>query len=269
MHALLLALALASSPPARVAEASPPRGTLRVVTYNILAGDRGLQGIIDTLTIANADLIALQEVDKLTKRSGKKDQPAKLAAALGMNVFYAPFFPYQGGEFGVALLSKHPIISAKRVKVKGSRLSQLEATVRTPSGDVKVIVVHFTVTFPFRDKKETDATNAARLTEAKAAYGLATASKTPVLVLGDMNDDSGSDPYEVFSKSLQDACDVKGGGLAKTWSSAFPITRIDYLWASKEFTVESCQTIPSQASDHLAVVAELSLSNQRRDSGVP
>ncbi len=47
---------------------------LRFVTYNILAGDRGLKGIIDTLSTANADVIGLQEVDKRTKRSGKKDE---------------------------------------------------------------------------------------------------------------------------------------------------------------------------------------------------
>jgi endonuclease/exonuclease/phosphatase family metal-dependent hydrolase len=177
-----------------------------------------------------------------------------------MNVFFAPFFPWQGGEFGLALLSKHPIVKARAVKVKGSRLSQIDAVVRTPSGDVHVIVVHFTVTFPFRDKKETDACDAARLAEAKTAYALATASDLPVLVMGDMNDDSGSPPYEVFAKSLQDSCEVKGGGLAKTWNSALPITRIDYIWASTQFTVQSCDTLTGQASDHLPVLAELSLA---------
>lgn len=264
MHALLSPLTLASLAFAHVAVASTPRPPppkvvkLRVVTYNILAGDRGLKGIIDTLSSVKADLIALQEVDKLTRRSRKVDQPSKLAKALGMNVFFAPFFPYQGGEFGVALLSKHPIVKARVVKLKGSAL--LDAVARTPAGDVRLIVVHFTVTFPFRDKKETDACDAARLKEAKAASALALSTEGPVLVLGDMNDDSGSGPYEVFAKSLQDSCEVKGGGLAKTWSSVLPITRIDYIWASKHFTVQSCDTLRGQASDHLPVIAELSLS---------
>ncbi len=264
MRAILLPLALATLTCGHAAAAGPPRpaeaGTLRVVTYNTLAGDRGLKGIIDTLSSANADLIGLQEVDKRTRRSGKNDQPAKLAKALGMNVFFAPHFAYQGGEFGLALLSKHPIVKARTVKVKGSRLSELDAVVRTPSGDVHVVVVHFTVTFPLRDKKETDASDAARLAEAKAAYALATATEGPALVMGDLNDDTGSPPYEVFSKTLQDSCEVKGGGFAKTWNSALPITRIDYIWASPHFTVKSCDTIGSQASDHLPVIAELSLS---------
>jgi endonuclease/exonuclease/phosphatase family metal-dependent hydrolase len=242
------------------AASEPLAPKLRFVTYNILAGDRGLKGIIDTLKTADADIIGLQEVDKLTKRSGKADQPAKLAKALGMNVFFAPHFAYQGGEFGIALLTKHPIVKARAVKIKGSRLSLLDSVVRTPQGDVRVIVTHFTVTFPFRAKKETDACDAARLAEAKAAYDLATSTEMPSVVMGDMNDDSGSPPYEVFAKTMQDSCDVKGGGLAKTWNSALPITRIDYVWASKQFTVESCDTQGSTASDHLPVVAELSLT---------
>lgn len=73
-----------------------------------------------------------------------------------------------------------------------------------------------------------------------------------------MNDDCGSPTYQVFEAALQDARDVKGGGSSKTWNSAFPVTRIDYSWASKAFEVQSCGTIDSAASDHLPVSAALS-----------
>lgn len=261
MHASVWFVALTSVALSTCSASAQPRARpspgLRVVTYNILAGDRGLEGLTKTLAGAEADVIALEEVDKGTRRSGKVDQAAALGKALGLHHAFVPHFAYQGGEFGVALLSKHPIVRAERRTVKGSRLSQLDATVRTPQGDVRVLVVHFTVTFPFRDDREQRATDAARALEAKAAAAVAAAEQGPVLVLGDMNDDSGSPTYEAFSKTLQDACDVKGAGLAKTWNSAFPLTRIDYVWASKQFEVTSCDTISSVASDHLPVVAEL------------
>lgn len=126
--------------------------------------------------------------------------------------------------------------------------------------------MHFTVTFPFRDEKEQRATDAARLLEAKAAAALVAKSKVPTLVLGDMNDDSGSPTYEVLAKDLSDSCDVHGYGLAKTWNSEFPITRIDYIWASRDFEVRSCGTLPSTASDHLPVVAELGLLDKTAPS---
>ncbi len=242
---------------AQAADRSPR--SLRVMSYNILAGDRGLEGIRTMLEAADADVVALQEVDEKTKRSGRVEQASVLGKALSMQHAFAAHFPYQGGEYGVALLSKYPIVSSQRRRVKGSRLAQLDATVRTPSGDVRIIVVHYTVTFPLRDEKETAATNAARLAEATATASLAKASEGPVLVLGDMNDDTGSPTYEQFAPTMQDACEVKGKGLAKTWNSAFALTRIDYVWASKHFEVEACGTLPGTASDHLPVVADLRL----------
>lgn len=233
--------------------------SLRVVTYNILAADRGLAGIEAMLKTADADVIALQEVDQHTKRSGRVDQAAVLGARLAMHHAFAAHFPYQGGEYGVALLSRYPIVRATRRTTKGSRLAQLDATVRTPSGDVRVLVVHYTVTFPFRDERETAATSAARLAEATLSAGLAKTTEGPVLVLGDMNDDTGSPTYERLSPLLQDACEVKGKGFAKTWNSAFAITRIDYVWASAHFVVDGCGTLPGTASDHLPVVADLRL----------
>lgn len=256
MHVAPFAALLTVCAAPRSAAEPPP---LRVVTYNILAGDRGLKGLVDTLKTTDADLIALQEVDVGTRRSKNVDQAAKLAAALKLHHAFVPHFDFQGGEFGLALLSRHPIVRAERVKVKGSRLSLLDATVHTPRGDVGVVVVHFTVTFPFRDDKEQRATDAARLLEAKAAHALVAKSSRPTIVLGDMNDDSGSPTYEVFAKDLLDSCEVHGYGLAKTWNSEFPITRIDYVWASRDFEVRSCGTLPSTASDHLPVVVELSL----------
>ncbi|MBL8920107.1 MAG: endonuclease/exonuclease/phosphatase family protein [Myxococcaceae bacterium] len=229
------------------------------MTYNILAGDRGLDGIRKTLEAADADVIALQEVDEKTRRSGRVDQAAALGKALSMQHTFAAHFPYQGGRYGVALLSRYPIVSSLRRTVKGSRLAQLDATVRTPSGDVRIIVVHYTVTFPLRDEQETAATDAARLAEATATATLAKATGGPVLVLGDMNDDTGSPTYEQLAPTMQDACEVKGKGLAKTWNSAFAFTRIDYVWASTHFEVEGCGTLPGTASDHLPVVADLCL----------
>jgi len=248
----LLAL-VAVSLQARAVEPRP----LRVVTYNTLASTRGVKGIASTLAGLEPDVVALEEVDVGTRRSGKVDQATALGAALKMSHAFAPHFPYDGGEFGVALLSRFPIVRAQTRHLKGSRLAQLDATVRTPDGDVRLVVVHFTVTFPFRDAKEQAACDLARLTEARAAMAEAAREVTPVIVLGDMNDDTGSPPYKVFEGKLQDACEVKGGGLAKTWNSAFAITRIDYIWPSRDFEVVSCDTRASAASDHLPVLAVL------------
>ena len=99
---------------------------LRVLSYNIHHGE-GMDGKIDIERIAkvisteNPDLVALQEVDKFCTRSGDIDMAAELGQLLGMEHLFGKAMDFQGGEYGLAVLSKLPIM--------GTRLHQL------PKGD--------------------------------------------------------------------------------------------------------------------------------------
>lgn len=245
MTSAILALALAAS------------SNVRVVSYNILAGDRGLDGLVETMKATRADLIGLQEVDKGVRRSRKVDQPVALGKALGMRPAFAPHFDFQGGEYGVALLSRWPIVKSERVKVEGSRLSLLDAIVKAPFGELRVVVVHFSTAFAAKTDEEVAEKTRQRKLEAEAALALIVDEKRPALIIGDMNNVEGSDTYQVFSGALQDSCKLKGGA-PNTFSSDHPIRRIDYVWASSAFDVKSCETPQSVASDHLPLLVELS-----------
>ena len=80
--------------------------------------------------------------------------------------------------------------------------------------------------------------------------------KRPSLIIGDMNSTEGSETWEVFAPTLQDACKLKGDA-PNTFSSETPVRRIDYVWASSRFDVQSCETPQSVASDHLPVLVVL------------
>ena len=238
--------------------------SLRVVTYNIRAADYGLSKIIATLKQGKADIIALQEVDKLVRRTGRIDQPKTIARSLGMNYVFRKHFSYQGGEFGLTLLSQYKIDQVQRVRVRRSNLVLLKARVHTPGRSTVVIVVHFHPTNPFdkaTTKKENDA---ARLREAQRAFEMATTHDTPFLIMGDFNANSGSPAYGLFAKKFQDCCQVAGGLWDKTWLSKFPITRIDYIWVSRHFRVLRCRTLASSASDHLPVIAKIQPTDLRQ-----
>src|SRR5512136_2750485 len=96
----------------------PPKAdsglTFRVMSYNIHHGE-GLDGKVDLQRIAElikrerADLVGLQEVDKGTARTGRRDFPAELAALTGMTCVFSNNYPYQGGEYGNALLTRFPV----------------------------------------------------------------------------------------------------------------------------------------------------------------
>lgn len=230
---------------------------LRVISYNIRAADYGLSRIIATLRKGDADIIALQEVDKLVRRTGKIDQPELIARSLDMNYVFRKHFSYQGGEFGLALLSHYKIDKVERVRVRGSNLILLKARVHTPNSPVGVIVVHFHPTNPLDKSNTKKENNAARLLEAKRAFKIASIQDIPFLIMGDFNSNSGSPTYNIFSKKFQDCCRVGGSLWEKTWPAKFPVTRIDYIWASRHFSVIRCWTLRSSASDHLPVIAEI------------
>lgn len=92
--------------------AAPP--ALRVLSYNIHHGE-GDDGKLDlprlaaVITAARADLVALQEVDQKTKRTGGIDQAAELARLTGLRFAYGKAMDYQGGAYGQALLSRWPL----------------------------------------------------------------------------------------------------------------------------------------------------------------
>src|SRR5215213_3849576 len=90
------------------------RRAIRVMTYNIHVGvgiDKklDLQRIADVINRERPDLVGLQEVDRGVKRTEGKDEIAELAAMTRMEYAFAPNLDYQGGKYGVAILSRLPI----------------------------------------------------------------------------------------------------------------------------------------------------------------
>ena len=91
---------------------------LKLMTYNIHHAE-GMDKRYDPLRIAQLiadeapDVVALQEVDSATQRVGGHYVAADIAQPLGMQDVYGAAIPFQGGKYGVSLLSKK---SHKEVK---------------------------------------------------------------------------------------------------------------------------------------------------------
>jgi len=95
------------------------RDSIRVVSWNI---DRGakLQGILDFLAEAKADLVLLQETDVNAKRTANRHVARELSHGLGMNYVFAPEFQElaQGSSgspayHGQATLSPWPLSNSR------------------------------------------------------------------------------------------------------------------------------------------------------------
>lgn len=110
-HLYLLTGILVSCP--QMFAGDPPQ-TLRVLCYNIHHGE-GTDGKVDlsrlasVISAAKPDLVALQEVDDKTRRTGGVDQTAELARLTGLTGRFACQIDYEGGQYGQAILSRHPV----------------------------------------------------------------------------------------------------------------------------------------------------------------
>ncbi len=87
---------------------------VRVLTYNIHHGigmdnKLDLQRTAEVIKSADADLVAMQEVDRGTERSGKVDQLQKLAELTGTQGVFGKTIDWQGGDYGIAVLSRLPV----------------------------------------------------------------------------------------------------------------------------------------------------------------
>jgi endonuclease/exonuclease/phosphatase family metal-dependent hydrolase len=91
--------------------------TVRVLTYNIHHGE-GTDGRFDlsrlagVMTSVQPDLVALQEVDQGTERVSGVHELAELEHLTAMHAVFGKAMDYRGGGYGVAVLSRWPLVSA-------------------------------------------------------------------------------------------------------------------------------------------------------------
>jgi endonuclease/exonuclease/phosphatase family metal-dependent hydrolase len=92
------------------------------MTYNIRHGltdknQSNLSRVSDLIRINKADIVALQEIDSATVRSLGRNQTKFLAKATGMKAVYARAVGEKRGSYGLAILSKYPIIASQIVQL--------------------------------------------------------------------------------------------------------------------------------------------------------
>ena len=95
--------------------------TLTVVTYNICHGhfaNFDWERLASPIRALAPDVIGVQEVDMFTNRSQNVDTLAALASAMGMPyALFVPTMEFNGGQYGIALLSRHPILESKIISL--------------------------------------------------------------------------------------------------------------------------------------------------------
>jgi len=262
--ALLLAGLLASC--AGAGQGAPGGREVTVLVYNIHAGKDAAGGdnvarIAELVRGTGADLVLLQEVDRNTQRSGPADQPAALARLTGYSVAFGRTIGFQGGDYGIALLSRWPIqrdtlipLAVAAAGGTGEVREQrgvLVATVAAPGGSLAVLNTHLDASGA-DDWRVREIADVVRVAAAKRGDGL------PMLLGGDFNARPESPVHgELREAGFRDAWPECGTGDALTFPAAAPDRRIDYLYLAGETRCVDARVLPDQASDHRALLVRI------------
>ena len=233
---------------------------LRVMSYNIHHGEGldqklDLERIAKVILDAKADLVGLQEVDRGCERTQKRDLPAELAKLTAMHVAFEKNIPYQGGEYGNAVLTKFPIKSAKNTHYKmirpGEQRGVLQLVLDIRGREVLFMNTHI-------DYRPDDTERLMNTDELKQI--VAAAGTKPIILCGDFNSIPGTQTHEKMKAFLTDTWEVVGQGDGFSFPVRTPTKRIDYIYISRA-TIEPVKmdVLRSEASDHLPVIAELRL----------
>ena len=239
----------------------------RVMTYNIRAGNdlqrssnlERVGALIDSL---RADFVLLQEVDRRTARSGGVDQPAMLARETGMHVVFGSAMEYDGGEFGVAVLSRWPIIDS-RVHPLDIAIPQelaerpyeprtlVHITAQAPGGPVHVLTTHV-------DHNGDPVFRQLQLMQLLAYVATEIPRGARVILGGDLNAQPAAAEIRALAIAFEDVWERCGVGPGYTFRSDNPDRRIDYvLLAGVRCT--AARVLDSLLSDHRPLVVDVNV----------
>jgi endonuclease/exonuclease/phosphatase family metal-dependent hydrolase len=260
LAALCLMTGCASLRPAPTPEA------LRVLVYNTHAGKDAsgvdnLERLAALVRETRADLVLLQEVDSATTRSGRVDQLAVVRAATQMHGTFGGTLAFQGGQYGLAVLSRFPIRMRQVVMLSGDMdpatgrsrepRGALHVVVARPDGDLHVVNTHL----------DASADDSWRRKEAARLVALADSLRdagAQVMIGGDLNTTPGSAVHATFRNAeLRDAWPECGSGAEATYPAHAPAKRIDYLLLTASMQCTGASVITTDASDHRPVLIDV------------
>ena len=176
---------------------------IKVVSFNIAAGAKNFKADLnktaDAIKALDADIIGIQEVDRLTKRSGYVDQIKVLADLTGYNFVFGKTIDFDGGEYGIGILTKHPILKAEKIDLPNEPNEEprvaLMAQVKVPTiqEPVNFINTHLGIVLNAKTDEELARDSSIRVRQAKVINDYATKIKGLKFLVGDMNDRINSD----------------------------------------------------------------------------
>ena len=249
LYFLLCMLAMATS--------AHSQDYLKLMSYNI-RNAKGMDNVRNVQRIANVinneapDVVAVQELDSMTTRSNQTYVLAEVAERTQMFANYAPAISFQGGKYGIGILSKEKPLSIQTFPLPGREEKRMLMVAEFK--DYFFACTHLSLT-------EED-----RLASLEIIKNSVHTSNKPFFLAGDLNDK----PESAFIKALQQDFQILTNPKKATFPAPEPTETIDYIAAWKQRTDDfaplSTQVIEEPlASDHRPITVTLRMAKKANE----
>lgn len=222
---------------------------LKIMTYNIrngigIDGTADLSRIADVIKRCDPDIVAVQEVDSMTNRSGKRDILAELGKQTGLNPIYCPAIDYDGGRYGIGMLCSVMPDSIIRLSLPGREEERAALIAIWPH--IAVACTHLSLTPDDRD------CGASMIADAIMPL---MAGGREMIITGDFNADYNDPLFEMLQQTYQLR---RPYGFQATYPSDTPTEMIDHFLISPDpGIINSVEVLNSQASDHRPLIVTI------------
>ncbi|OBY05927.1 endonuclease [Rhizobium leguminosarum bv. trifolii] len=238
-----------------------PDKSIRLLTYNVhscIGSDRKLDPgrIASVIAEAEADIVALQEVDVLRRRTGGVDQAHAIASLLKMQAHFHPALSIAEEQYGDAIITSLPTGAVKAGPLPSIGEQRGALSVEILVGDRKLLVIntHLGLSGRERIRQMTTLLNSGWL------RGTAD-EPLPTILCGDFNAIPSSATYRLATRSLKDAQLAGDAAPRATFPSRYPLMRLDHIFVSDDLIVKQAAVLQNRltrvASDHLPLFAEI------------
>jgi len=218
------------------------------MTFNVRNG-RGMDDRVNYARTAkliasyHPDVVALQELDSVTKRSNGDNVVKKIADLAEYKSGYAAAIPFDGGKYGIGSLFKEQPLQFYNIALPGAEEQRTLQIVEFSS--FVIFNAHLSLTEADRNRSG-EIINAEKLKFTK-----------PVFLTGDLNAEPTSTLITTFKKTWTHLSPD-----AYTFPSTGPNEQIDYIFVSHEhasgFEIISSEVVrDSITSDHRPVIVRL------------
>ena len=225
---------------------------LRLMSYNIhncvgIDGEKSIDRIANVVTKFAPDVVAVQEVDSMTRRN-KKYLMGVIGEKTGYHAYFMRTIPHTGGGYGIGMLSKEKALSVQRIPLpcrsepRGFLLVEFEK--------YYFACTHLSL------HKDNQVESVAIIKE------IVSKLDKPVFIAGDLN----ARPTTPTMLGFKEYMTILNDENRYTFNAMNPQLCIDYImgYGAKFTVLKSFVDYDNRASDHLPLYVDIKMAKSKK-----